>query len=74
MLARMDTIEGNEFVDTFVSAAFEPCVAFGAAGDGSSVCVACGWLDTEHEPQVAEVRMLPTARRMSRRTPKRLAS
>ncbi|MDQ1511457.1 MAG: hypothetical protein QOG50_3301 [Actinomycetota bacterium] len=73
MLARMDTIEGNAFAGALVSAAFEPCVAFGAAGDGSSVCVACGWLDAEHEPQIAEVRTLPT-RKPSRLTPKRLAS
>jgi hypothetical protein len=74
MLARMDTIEENALVSAFVSTAFEPCVAFGAADDGSSVCVACGWLDAEHEPQIAEVRTLPTARRMSHLRPKRLAS
>jgi hypothetical protein len=68
MLARMQTIEVHELVGT----AFEACAAFGAAGDGSPVCVACGWLDAEHEPELAEVRALPI--RKSRRAPKRIAS
>ena len=69
MLSRMETIEVNELV----SGAFEACAKFGAAGDGSPVCVACGRLDAEHEPAIAEVRTLPT-RGMPRPTPKRLAS
>jgi len=73
MLARMDTIEVNELDNALVSVAFEPCVAFGAVGDGSPVCVECGWLDAEHAPELAEVRTLPT-RRMPRLAPKRLAS
>ena len=73
MLARMDTIEEHAFVSPIVSAAFEPCAAFGAAGDGSAVCVACGWLDDEHERHIADVRTLP-ARTLPRVTPKRLAS
>ena len=69
MLARMETIEMNQLV----SATFEACAAFGNAGDGSPVCAACGWLEAEHEPETAEVRTLPT-RRVTRPTPKRLAS
>ena len=69
MLSRMDTIEMNELV----SAAFEPCAAFGNAGDGSPVCAACGWLEVEHEPEAAGVRTLPT-RTVPRPTPTRLAS
>ena len=74
MLAGMETIElVSERVSEFVGAAFEACAAFGAADDGSPVCVACGWLDAEHEPELAEVRALP-ARKLSQRAPKRLAS
>jgi hypothetical protein len=73
MLARMETIEANELVSAPVTAAFEACASFGAAGDGSPVCVACGWLDAEHEPEIAEVRALPTGK-APRLTPKRLAS
>lgn len=73
MLARMDTIEVNELDNALVSGAFEPCAAFGATGNGSPVCVACGWLEVEHAPELAEVRTLPT-RRVPRLTPKRLAS
>jgi len=77
MLANMQTIEVNELVHEpealLVSATFEPCAAFGAGGDSSPVCAACGWLEAEHEPPVADVHVLPM-RRIPRRTPKRLAS
>jgi hypothetical protein len=77
MLAFMQTIAVNELVSEpealLVSASFEPCTTYGADGDGSPVCAACGWLEAEHEPPVAEVHVLP-AREMPRRTPKRLAS
>ena len=74
MLSRMQTIEVNDLV----SASFEACTTFGAAGDGSPVCAACGWLDTEHEPvvaepDVAEVHALPR-RKVARPVPRRLAS
>ena len=69
MLSRMQTIEMNDLV----SATLEACTAFGAPGDGSPVCEACGWLEGEHDQPVAEVHQLPT--RVSRRTaPRRLAS
>jgi hypothetical protein len=79
MLSRMQTIEVNDLV----SASFEACTAFGAGGDGSPVCSACGWLEAEHEPAVAEpavaepdvaqVHALPR-RKAARPAPKRLAS
>ncbi|MDP9331719.1 MAG: hypothetical protein M3Q30_00185 [Actinomycetota bacterium] len=70
----METIEVDQLVSNeLVSAAFEACATFGAAGDGSPVCAACGWLEAEHEPEGAEVRTLPT-RTAPRPTPKRLAS
>ena len=69
MLSRMQTIEVNDLV----SVGFEACAAFGAGGDGSPVCGVCGWLESEHEPEVAEVHTLPR-RTLSRPTPKRLAS
>ena len=78
MLSGMETIEVNEWVSEWVSAAFEACAAFGAAGDGSPVCAACGWLEAEHEPEAAEVRTLPgrtlPGRTVPWSTPKRLAS
>lgn len=79
MLSRMQTIEVNDLV----SASFEACATFGAGGDGSPVCIACGWLEAEHEPDlakpdlakpdVAEVHALPR-RKVPRPAPKRLAS
>jgi hypothetical protein len=74
MLSRMQTIEVNDLV----SASFEACTTFGAGGDGSPVCVACGWLEAEHAPvvaeaDVAEVHALPR-RKVARPAPKRLAS
>jgi hypothetical protein len=55
-----------------ISSQFEPCAKFGPASAGEPVC-ACGWLDTEHEQPVAEVRTLPRPR-AARPAPKRLAS
>jgi hypothetical protein len=69
MLSRMQTIEVNDLV----SASFEACATFGAGGDGSPVCIACGWLEAEHEAEVAEVHALPR-RTVPRPAPKRLAS
>jgi hypothetical protein len=74
MLSRMQTIEVNDLV----SAWFEACPTFGAGADGSPVCIACGWLEAEHEPDlaqpdVADVYALPR-RKVPRPTPKRLAS
>jgi hypothetical protein len=69
MLSRMQTIAVNDLV----SASFEACATFGAGGDDAPVCVACGWLEAEHEAEVAEVHALPR-RAVSPPTPKRLAS
>jgi hypothetical protein len=83
MLRPMQTISLNEqtedltagWADELVPTAFEACVTFSGAGDGSPVCAACGWLDTDHAPAVALVRSLPRpARARVVRTPKRLAS
>ena len=71
MLAAMQTIETYDLV----SASFEACAAFAAMGDGSPVCAGCGWLEAEHDHDLAEVRSLPTReRRRQPRAPKRLAS
>jgi hypothetical protein len=69
MLLRMQTIDTNDLV----SAMFEPCVAYAPATDASPVCTTCGWLDGEHEADVAEVHTLPAPRRREA-APKRLAS
>ena len=69
MLSRMQTIEVNDLV----SASFEACATFGAGGDSSPVCIDCGWLESEHEPEIAEVHALPR-REVPRPAPKRLAS
>jgi hypothetical protein len=83
MLRPMQTIPWNEQAedltsgraDELVHAAFEACATFSGAGDGSPVCAACGWLDTDHAPAVTLVRSLPRpARARVVRTPKRLAS
>jgi hypothetical protein len=60
MLSRMQTNDVNDPV----RAAFEACATFAAEGDGSPVCVACGWLGTDHEFEVAPRR----ARSMPRRS------
>jgi hypothetical protein len=55
MLSRMQTNDVNDPV----RAAFEACATFAAEGDGSPVCVACGWLGTDHAPDDAQSRGLP---------------
>jgi hypothetical protein len=69
MLSSMQTIEVNDLV----SASFEACSAFGAPGDGTPVCAACGWLEAEHDLPGAEVHVLPRRAR-SGPTPRRIAS
>lgn len=69
MLLNMQTIDANDLV----SAMFEPCAAYATGPDASPVCATCGWLDAEHEADIAEVRTLRTPRRPGA-TPKRLAS
>ncbi len=64
----MQTIDVYELV----SASFEACGTFVAPGDGSPVCGGCGWLDTEHRAESAEVHTLRTRPRT--RQPRRLAS
>ena len=74
----MQTIAVNDLVDGLVddvvSASFEACVEFAAAGDGSPVCASCGWLAAEHASGDAEVHALPQRGRARVSTPKRLAS
>ena len=76
MLSGMQTIDANDEADDdandLVSASFEACAAFAAGADASPVCAACGWLETEHGREVAEVRALPA--RAGASAPKRLAS
>jgi hypothetical protein len=64
----MQTIDVNDLV----SASFEPCTSF-ASADTTPVCAACGWLDGEHEPAIAEVLSLPIPAPAQKRA-KRLAS
>jgi hypothetical protein len=54
MLSRMQTNDVNDPVE----AAFEACATFAAEGDGSPVCVSCGWLGTDHAPDDAQSRGL----------------
>jgi len=58
--------------DALISSQFESCAEFGPTPAGAPVC-ACGWLETEHDQPVAEVRTLPRPR-AARSAPKRLAS
>ncbi len=60
------------YSDSVISSQFEACAEFGPTSAGAPVC-ACGWLDTEHDQPVAEVRTLRRAR-PTRPAPKRLAS
>lgn len=65
----METIDANDLVN----ATFEACAEFATAPDGSPVCRGCGWLDSEHTPEVAPVHALPN-RTHRVAVPKRLAS
>ena len=73
MLRRMQTMTAVETANELVSGTFLACPDFATGDTGSPVCEECGWLDTEHEQAGAEVHALPT-RRLTRATPKRLAS
>jgi len=68
MLLRMQTIETTDLV----TGAYEACASFSADGGGSPLCARCGWLDAEHEQEVAALHHLPA--RTVARQPKRLAS
>jgi len=65
----MQTIDTNDLV----SGSFEACGAYATAPDASPVCAACGWLESEHASEIAEVHALP-ARTRAPAVPKRLAS
>jgi hypothetical protein len=41
----------------FVACRFEPCGTF--VGDGTAVCVECGWLAEDHPAYGADLRVLP---------------
>lgn len=69
----MQTIDTFPPMNELVSTSFEACAEFGAPADGSPVCAACGWLETEHEVPGADVHAL-AARRPAVRAPQRLAS
>jgi hypothetical protein len=69
----MDTIDTDIRANELVSALFEACDAFAPGDDHTPVCRACGWLEAEHEREIAEVHPLPT-RKPARLAPKRLAS
>jgi hypothetical protein len=69
----METIDTDIQANELVSTLFEACQAFAAGADHSPVCRTCGWLEAEHEPDVAEVRSLPVGG-PERLAPKRLAS
>jgi hypothetical protein len=45
MMRRMMTFDANDLVTSL----YEPCTQF----HGSDICDRCGWLEHEHQPQLA---------------------
>jgi hypothetical protein len=75
MVSPMQTIEMSDLVSTpFVNTAFEACTVFQAGPEAAPICGGCGWLEAEHDRQVAEVRSLPRRAPARVAAPKRLAS